>query len=67
MLEGEELSALINGFRSLCTKVAYIHENEDQAEMLIKALSNKKYAQIVIFLKEKVLVLHLYDVISSIQ
>ena len=70
MHPGEDLPSLINRLKSLCTQLAYIRcpiDNEDQVAVLLKAVPDEIYSQIITVLKEKDPTPQLSDVINSLQ
>lgn len=70
MEPGEDLPSLVNRLKSICTQLAYIKspvDNEDQVAVLLKAVPDEEYGQIVTVLKEKEPIPNLEDVINSLQ
>ena len=56
MQPNEDLLSLINRFKSICTQLTYakaLVDEEDQVAILLKAIDEDQYEQIITILKEK--------------
>ena len=70
MEPNEDIPCLVNRLKSICTQLTYIKcivDQDDQVVVLLKALRNDMYGQIVTILKEKYPIPSLKDVINSLQ
>ena len=69
MNDNEDLATLVNCLKSIATQLTYIKvsiEEEDLVAILLKAIPNEPYGQIVTILKEKDPTPSLEDVINSL-